>query len=409
MVAKTAAQEFREGWRVLLVAAMGVTCGITAVPIYTIGAFVGPLEDAFGWSRGAILSATSVAYLALIFSGPLAGVLTDRYGPRPVALWSVAGMSVAVGCAAVLAGSLWGLYLAYALIGLLGGGTSPVVWTRAVSSWFVKKRGLAFGFTLMGTGLFATLGPAYVTAAIGGFGWRGGYLALAIVPLVVVLPLAYAWFFERADSVSDAASQASATDGMSLGEAMRTPHFWIIGVAFLLFSTSISGFIPSFIPMLTDGGMTRESAAAMAGFIGISVILGRLITGFLLDYLPPAILSTMLMVLPGLGCLLWGLGAAGPSGALIAAVFVGLAGGGEFDLVSYMTALYFGLRHYGKLYGILFSSVIAGAVVGPLMFGFGYDLLGAYDPVLLAAAALFFAGVASQFVLSRLAAPSWAT
>ena len=60
---KTAAQEFREGWRVLLVAAMGVTCGITAVPIYTIGAFVGPLEDAYGWSRGAILSATSVAYL----------------------------------------------------------------------------------------------------------------------------------------------------------------------------------------------------------------------------------------------------------------------------------------------------------------------------------------------------------
>ena len=39
----TAVQEFKSGWRVLLVAAMGVTCGITAVPIYTIGAFVGPL------------------------------------------------------------------------------------------------------------------------------------------------------------------------------------------------------------------------------------------------------------------------------------------------------------------------------------------------------------------------------
>ena len=70
---------------------MGVTCGITAVPIYTIGAFVGPLEDTYGWSRGAILSATSVAYLALIFSGPIAGFLTDRHGPRQVALWSVAG------------------------------------------------------------------------------------------------------------------------------------------------------------------------------------------------------------------------------------------------------------------------------------------------------------------------------
>ena len=107
---------------------------------------------------------------------------------------------------------------------------------------------------------------------------------------------------------------ASADHGMALKGAVRTPHFWIIGVAFLLFSTSISGFIPSYIPMLTDGGMTREAAAAMAAFIGISVILGRFIIGFLLDYLPPARLSAMLMVLPAIGCLVWGLGVAGSSG-----------------------------------------------------------------------------------------------
>ena len=409
---QTAAQEFRQGWRVLLVAAMGVTCGITAVPIYTIGAFVGPLEDAYGWSRGAILSATSVAYLALMFAGPIAGFLTDRHGPRRVALWSVTGMSVAVGSAAVLSGSLWGLYLAYALIGTLGAGTSPVVWTRAISSWFVKKRGLAFGITLMGTGLFATVGPVYVTAAIGQFGWRGGYLALGIVPLIVVLPLAYFWFFERQHahgSAENAAVNASGEGGMSLGAAIRTPHFWIIGLAFLLFSTSISGFIASYIPMLTDAGLTRESAASMAGFIGISVILGRVVTGFLLDYFPPSILAAVLMALPAAGCLLWGMGIGGLPGALVAAVTVGLAGGGEFDLVAYMTARYFGLRHYGKLYGLLFSSVIAGAVVGPIMFGFGFDIVGSYAPVLLAAASLFLVGGIAQLFLGQRPVGTWAT
>jgi OFA family oxalate/formate antiporter-like MFS transporter len=405
VVAATSAQEFKNGWRVLLVSAMGVTCGITAVPIYTIGAFVGPLEDAYGWSRGAIQSATVFAYLTLIFAGPVAGWLTDRYGPRRIAMWSVFGMSVAVGSASVLAGTLWGLYLAYALIGILGAGTSPVVWTRAVSSWFMKKRGLAFGLTLMGTGLFATVGPIYVTMAIGEFGWRGGYLALAIVPIALVLPLVYCWFFERQNSVvkpqNISVSAVPLDDGMDLRAAIQTLRFWIIGLSFFLFSTSISGYIASYIPMLTDVGLTRESAASMAGFVGISVILGRVVVGFLLDHLRASILSALVMTLPAIGCFLWGIGATGSAGALVAAVLVGLAGGAEFDLVAYMTARYFGLRHYGKLYGILFSFVIAGAAVGPLMFGFGFDVAGSYAPVLLTAAALFVLGGISQIFLGE--------
>ncbi len=404
-VAATSAEEFRRGWRVLLVAAMGVTCGITAVPIYTIGAFVGPLEDAYGWSRGAILSATVFAYLTLIFAGPVAGWLTDRYGPRRIALWSVPGMSLAIASASILAGTLWGLYLAYALIGILGAGTSPVVWTRAVSSWFVKRRGLAFGLTLMGTGLFATVGPVYVTVAIGEFGWRAGYLALAIVPAALVLPLVYFWFFERQHAGSKAGRPVqhdpTENDGMKLRSAVQTSHFWIIGLSFLFFSTSISGYIASYIPMLTDAGLTRESAASMAGFIGISVILGRAITGFLLDHFPASILSALVMTLPGIGCFLWGIGITGLPGAFAAAIFIGLAGGAEFDLVAYMTARYFGLRHYGKLYGLLFSFVIAGAAVGPLMFGFGFDVAGSYAPVLLAAAGLFFVGAISQLFLGQ--------
>lgn len=412
-VTPSALQEFRDGWRVLLVAAMGVTCGITAVPIYTIGAFVGPLEDAYGWSRGAIQSATVFAYMTLIFAGPAAGYLTDHFGPRRVALWSVFGIAVSVASAAVLADSLWGLYLAYALIGILGAGTSPVVWTRAVSSWFVKKRGLAFGLTLMGTGLFATVGPLYVTLAIAKFGWRGGYLALALVPVVLVFPLVYLWFHEREvpsrqnsgteDKVAVEkalpTAQTAVTPGLDLAGALKTPQFWIIAFSYLLFSTSISGFIASYIPMLTDGGMTREAAASMAGAIGISVLVGRLLAGFLLDHVRASILSTGFMALPAIGCLLWGTGVSGSGGALLAAIFVGLAGGAEFDFVAYMTSRYFGLRHYGKLYGILFSFVIAGAAIGPLMFGVGYDVSNSYDTVLLVAAALFVIGGLSQLFL----------
>ena len=102
----------------------------------------------------------------------------------------------------------------------------------------------------------------------------------------------------------------------------------------------------------------------------------------------------MLMLLPAAGCLVWSLGLAGASGPLLAAVFVGLAGGGEFGLgclydrtLFWIAALRQALRYF------VFVSDRPVPVVGPLMFGFGYDMVGTYSSVLLAAAALFFVGV----------------
>ncbi len=391
--------EFAAGWRVLVAAALGVTCGITAVPIYTIGAFVGPLEQAHGWSRSSIQSAVVFAYLTLIVAGPLAGLLADRFGARRVAIYSVLGLSAAVFVCALLGDTLVGLYAGYALIGILGAGTSPVVWTRAVSGWFIRNRGLAFGITLMGTGIFATLGPKYVTAAVQSCGWQCGYGALGALPIILVLPIVLAWFRERPSAPTGSSSgtlTTAETPGLDLPAAMRKPQFWIIGITFLCFSTGISGFIANFIPMLTDSGLTREAAAGFAAVIGIAVMAGRLVTGLLLDRIPAAWLSAAVMALPTAGFLL---SANGQAPSVVLAALVGLAGGAEFDLVAFMTARYFGLRHYGKLYGILFSPIIAGAAIGPLLFGLGYERYGSYGPVLAGCGIVFGLAAAAQLAL----------
>lgn len=396
--------EFKSGWRIIFVSVIGVACGITAIPIYTIGAFVGPFEEAYGWSRGATQSATVFAFLSLIFAGPVAGALTDKFGPRVVAIFSVIGISLGVASVAALANSIIGLYIAYALIGLLGAGTSPVVWTRAVSSWFERKRGLAFGLTLMGTGIFAAFGPAYVTGAIEDYGWRGGYLALALLPVVIVLPLVLIWFREKAKPAKEnklfhESVAETEQSGLSLSAAARTLRFWLIGVSFFLFSICISGFIASYIPMLTDVGFTRVEAASMAGAIGLSVIIGRMVMGVLLDYIRASYLTVAIMLLPTIGCLLWGFNSESAELALLAAISIGLAGGAEFDLIAYMASRYFGLKNYGSVYGVLFSFVIAGAAVGPLLFGFGFDALGAYGPILLYSSVIVMVGIAAQFFL----------
>lgn len=395
------AGELRRGWRVLTASALGVTCGVTAVPIYTIGAFVGPLEQTYGWSRGSIQSATIFAYTAVVFAGLLAGGIVDRVGARRVAIWSVVGISLAVASVAMLAQSLVGFYAAYALIGLLGAGTSPAVWTRAINGWFDKRRGFALGLTLMGTGIFATLGPGYVTWAIQNFGWRVAYLALALVPLVIVLPAVLLWFHERGSSPSAVAGPVPDLTGMTLAAAMETRTFWTIAVTFLFFSTVISGYIANYIPMLTDTGMTPANAAARAGLIGIAVIIGRFTIGLVLDHARIPVVSTVVMSLPAVGCFAWGIGLSGDTGALAAALLVGLAAGAEFDLVAYMAARYFGLKHYGKVTGILYSAVIAGGAIGPMLFGFAYDVFGSYSPVLLVGAGVFALAGAAQMTLGQ--------
>ena len=83
------------------------------------------------------------------------------------------------------------------------------------------------------------------------------------------------------------------------------------------------------------------------------------------------------------------------------AALIGLAGGAEFDLVAYMTARYFGLRHYGKLYGLLFSPIIVGAAVGPMLFGFGFERFGSYAPVLAGCGVVFALSTVAQLALSK--------
>jgi MFS family permease len=127
-------------------------------------------------------------------------------------------------------------------------------------------------------------------------------------------------------------------------------------------------------------------------------MVGRVVAGLLLDRSPAPLLSAAVMTLPTVGFLL---GAAGQAPPLVYAILVGLAGGAEFDLVAFMTARYFGLRHFGKLYGILFSPIIVGAAIGPMLFGFGYGRFGSYAPVLGACGAVFALATAAQFALGQ--------
>ena len=128
--------EFKQGWKVVLAASLGVGTGLSPLPFYTIGVFVRPLSAEFGWTVDQILVALIVTTLSVLVASPIVGLLTDKYGVRRIALASTVGFGLSFFLFALNPGSLPLFYANYALLSVAGTGTLPITWTRAVNNRF---------------------------------------------------------------------------------------------------------------------------------------------------------------------------------------------------------------------------------------------------------------------------------
>ena len=79
-----AAAEWRGHWKLVMAATVGAT--MMSIALTSLGAFIGPLEQAFGWKRAQISSGTLLFSVASIFLAPVLGGMIDRWGPRPFAV-----------------------------------------------------------------------------------------------------------------------------------------------------------------------------------------------------------------------------------------------------------------------------------------------------------------------------------
>jgi MFS family permease len=378
--------EFRLGWPVVFACAVGMALGISALPFYTLGVFAKPMIAEFGWSRGAYQGAF-LCMLAGALVAPLAGAWCDRFGVRPVAMLSIVGFSIGLALIGlVTTANVWTLYAAWIFMALVSQATGPIAWTRAISNWFYRQRGLAIGIALMGSGFTAFAAPPIAAALIESIGWRMTYVVFGVSVLLIAGPVV--WFMLKdAPASVKAAGKAlgggmSDSHGVTIGEALRNYRFWVIGIAFFLVSAGVAGIVTSLVPLLTDRGFDASAAAGYASIVGLSVVAGRLIGGYLLDHFWGPGVGAVLMALPALSCLILMGEQPSPSMLILAVILVGFAGGAEFDMIAYFIGRYFGLKHYGKIYGAQYILVFFGAGLAPLVFGKVYDAAQSYTPIL---------------------------
>ena len=383
--------EFHKGWRPLTAATIGAGCGITSIPFYTHGVFVVPIAAEMGWTRGATQFAFTLLMLSAIVSAPLMGMLLDRFGARRVGLVSIPLLGLTFAGLSLATPAIWTYYAGWLVMAVLAAGTLPVTWTRAVTTWFDEKRGLALGLTMSGTGIAAAISPLVAAALITNYGWQDAYRFLGLIIVLIGFPVVVLWFRE-ASQVDLPSSTPRVLTGITLKRATRLRSFWILAVSLLFVSTGIAGVISNLVPLLIDRGFDAPVAARYAGLIGIAVILGRLVTGYLIDRVWAPLIAAIFLSAPALACLLLASGTPVELWIGVAAFLIGFAAGAELDIIAYLTSRYFGLRYYGAIYGAQFAFFALGAGLGPPMFGYVFDFAASYTPILLVASGLFFIG-----------------
>ncbi|MEE4200233.1 MFS transporter [Erythrobacter sp.] len=405
--AKPPSGEFSKGWKVLLAGVLGVMCGASPIPYNIIGFTAEPLSAEFGWSQTQILLPITLFGVIASVLAPVFGWMADRFGVRPVALWSLFAFGLAFAAISLTptaseAQTLYIYYGFWVVVGLVGIGSTPVTWSRAINLWFFEHRGLALGILLMGTSLAAMVVPQVAVWAIATYGWRAMFAIVALFP-AAALVVAFLLFREPRSEERPKAieSETGKLTGVTLGKALADYRFWVIWLSIALIATAFGGAFINMPTMLGLRGVDASTAASVMGILGIGIFTGRLITGALLDRFWQGFVAFPLLCLPAISAWLL-LGDSLPfAAAALAGFLLGFAAGAESDLIAYLTGRYFGMANYGKIYGMLYMPFGLFSAASPVVYAQVYDRTGSYNPILELAIFMFIAGGALLLLLGR--------
>jgi MFS family permease len=396
------------GWLVVLAAFFGAMVSFGSLLVFTFGVFVKPLHAEFGWSREAISAGFGIAAMTVAAASPVLGRLLDRFGPRIVILPCMTIFGLSFASLGLLTPHLPHFYGTFLVLGAVGNGTTQMGYSRAVSSWFDRRRGLALALVMAGVGSGAMVFPPVAQALIDAYGWRAAYFVLGGVILLLGVPMTA--LFVREHPAAGIRTQAASAEA-GVFEGVRSRPFAIIIATLVLVSVSTNGAIAHLMPMLTDRGVAAGAAAFAISALGLSSFAGRLATGALLDRFFGPKLAMYLFAVSAAGILLLTQAASSWMG-VAAAVLVGVGVGAEADVTPYLLTRYFGLRSFSTLYGLTWTAYAVAGAAGPVMMGKVFDATGSYAALLSGlSVATLCAAVLMRMLppyprLSRVAAPA---
>ena len=339
--------------------------------------------EEFGWTRAESSTAYSVGQIVAGVTAPMVGGMVDRLGSRRMVL--LGGSLLTLGLlGSAVATTLWQVVLLYGVVMTFGANCiGMVVFAPLVSRLFVARRGMAISILQSANGFGRAISAPIAQLLVNEAGWRNAYLIQAGAMGLLVIPIAA--MFRRADSLPAAASAgvagpSAAARDWTLGQAMRTRHFWLLFLVYML--TSIGSFLVSLHQVAFAVGMGFDPlyVAFVIGTGALLALPGVIVTGSLSDVIgrEKAAIITYVISMIGSGAALLIHGADQHVMLWIHACFFGITWGARGPAITAKTADLFGGPRLGTILGVITVGSGLGAGIGAWAAGLLFDLTGSY-------------------------------
>jgi predicted MFS family arabinose efflux permease len=241
-------------------------------------------------------------------------------------------------------------------------------------------------------------------------GWDGSFIVSGAVTLGYFVPLAVlvvrnspADIGARPDGFVPATGErheAPALTGLTLGEALRTPNFWMLALALMLFFYGLFGWLVHQVPFYESVGVSRTMAAVLVSIAAGFGIIARLSFGLVVDRIRRIENAAMALLAFLMGGMLTLMVDSGVAGIAVFLVFWIVGSGGGPVLEPLLLPRAFGLKNFAAILGAVAVVETIGLITSPAAAGAIFDASGSYDWVLV----MFFGAFAGSFALFYLAA-----
>ena len=373
-------------YRWVIVAAGGLLGCVAIGGMFSLPVFLQPIAKDTGGSVTGISSAMTIGFLAMACTSMAWGTLTDRFGPLPVVLTG----SIVLALSLFAASHATSLIAFQFVFGLLVGSSCAAIFApmmATVTGWFDTHRSLAVSLVSAGMGMAPLTISPLVSWLITHYGWRAAMFDIGLLGWVLLIPAAMFVRRPPANAPASATAPEAESQQITVGRALTSPQFLILGFTFFLCCASHSGPIFHVVSYAMWCGLGSMAAVSVYSVEGLAGLGGRLLFGLLADrygakrVLVGGLLAQAISIATYLK-----VNELREFYAL--AVIFGVAYGGGMPLYASLARDYFGQRIMGTVFGAATMLSSLGMSIGPVAGGWVFDTYNNYAWLYISSAAV---------------------
>lgn len=383
----------------------------------TKGLYLVAITDATGIKRSLFSISDSCRYITTTVVNLFFGFQLIRFGAKKL---------IAAGYLALIAFTLiyatatttWGFYLGGVMLGLGMSWMGTAMIGHVIGAWFKENRGTVMGIALAANGLGTAVLTQIVSPIIyregDPFGYRKAYFltaALLAVACVIILLTLREHPSDYDHSLAPAPGKKRPKhptwSGMTLGQALRTPMFYVAAACVFLTGMTLQGVGGIAVAHMKDVGLDTAFVAALVSARSMLMSADKVLVGFLHDRIRIRKTLTICGVCAVVAILMLYCVAPTASGKWAAVAYTPLMAMAlplETIMLPLLAANLFGEKAYEKILGVMVSVNTAGYAIGVPLTNLSHDLFGTYRPMLLGLAGVMAAVIAAYQFVFRAAA-----